>query len=285
MSTPLDFKYRIIYEALSRLSGTLSRSATLDDVRQCLQRQLKYIFDYQLTRFCFYQQDYHIVFSLSPAGSLVQTGAGGLLWKTEIEQRLRPVPTISNHIGESDDCLNTLPFTLPDLPTERWSWHTSFSVDSGMIVSVYSGADRRFNPSDVPTLRVVLETLYGRLLSIRLIEELGQRRHEIEQTLLDLQDRNRTIARLVDSQETIIQLRTRELEQKNAKLLAFSRQHTHTIREPLSRILSLAYLADVLSPEEVVDEIIPSLATTAADLDKALQQVIQEIDREFDFPD
>jgi CheY-like chemotaxis protein len=39
---------------------------------------------------------------------------------------------------------------------------------------------------------------------------------------------------------------------ENTKLLLLSRQHAHTIQEPLSRILSMAYLADVLPPQEVI---------------------------------
>ena len=282
MSTPQDFKYRIIYESLSRFSSTLSRSTTLEEVKQCLKRQVKYLFDYQLIRFCFYQHGYYIIYSLAPGNCAIQCGGADLLWANERVVKDRDVPSVIDDADIIAGVLQELPFRLPQTFAQVWEWNVGFSPGSGMLVSVFSGGVNSFQNADIPILKIALENLYAKTLSIRLIEELEESKKAVEQALLGLQEKNAVIATLVDTQEQIIQRRTRELELKNAKLIHLSRHHTHTIREPLSRILSLAYMVEVLPPEEVIEEIIPMLVTTSKDLDRALQQVIKSIDTEIE---
>ncbi len=284
MSTTLDFKYRIIYESLSRFSSTLSRSATLEEVTRCLQRQVKYLFDFQLVRFCFYQQGYYIIYSLVATDCILQCGDVSFLCEHERRLRIQDVPALIDDASLITDSLQQCPVALPNTPTQIWGWNVGFSTGSGMVVSVFSDSTRQFQPADVPILKIALENLYAKLLSIRLIEELGQSKKDVEQALLGLQEKSDVITRLVATQEEIIQSRTRELAIKNTKLLHLSRQHAHTIREPLTRILSLAYLIEVLPPEEVISDIIPVLVTTTTDLDVALRQVIQQIDTEIALP-
>ncbi|MBC3785986.1 hypothetical protein [Spirosoma utsteinense] len=278
MSTVLAFKYRLIYESLSRFSSALSRSTTLDQVRQCLQGQIKYLFDYQLVRFSFYQQGYYVTFSLVPTGSNVVCGSAGLLWKHEQILSESHVPAILDDAALIADSLQPSQLRLPEKPTQIWGWHVAFSADSGLIVSVFSGGDRQFQPADVPILRIAVENLYAKILSIKLIEELGSKQQELQLALSNLQEKNDVIAQLVATQEAVIQYRTQELEHKNTRLLEVSRQHAHTIREPLSRILSLAYLMETFSAEEIMEEMMPMLVVTSHDLDKALQQIISSID-------
>ena len=284
MSTTLEFKYRIIYESLSRFSSVLSRSTTLDEVRHCLLAQVKYLFDYQFVRFCFYQQESYLVYSLIPNNCVLECGDTTLLENHERLLRGKDVPSVIDDLTLIAGGLGKLPFRLSELPTQIWGWNITFTADSGIVVSVASGNGRQFQPADVPVLRITLENLYAKLLSIRLIDELGESKKEIEQALLSLQEKSNIISRLVTTQEEIIRDRTRELKIKNTKLLHLSRQHAHIIREPLSRILSLAYLVELLPPEEFINDIIPVLAATSNDLDAALQQVIQTIDAEIDSP-
>lgn len=246
----------------------------------CLQRQLKYLFDYQLIRFCFYQRGHYIAYSLAPTDCCLQGGDGELLWAHEKLLKNCNVPSIINDQTLIADGLQQLTLRLSQTPTQIWGWNVGFGPESGLVVSVFSDSSRRFQPADIPVLKIALENLYAKLLSIQLIEELGESKKVVEQTLVDLQEKSAVIARLVNTQESIIRRRTRELEAKNTQLIQLSRQHAHLIREPLSRILSMAYLIEVLPPQEVIDEILPLLVTTAHELDLALQGVIQRIDNE-----
>lgn len=281
MSTALAFKYRLIYESLSRFSSVLSRSTTLEQVKQCIQRQLKYLFDYQLLRFSFYQGEQYITFSLVPTGSTLACGGSDLLWKQEAVLRATNVPVIIDDPAFIADSLQPSGLRMVETPTQLWGWHLEFASDSGLIISVFSGGDRQFQPADVPILRIAVENLYAKILSIKLIDELGENQRELQSALANLQEKNEVIARLVATQEAVIQHRTQELEQKNTKLLELSRHHAHTIREPISRILSLTYLMETLSAQEVMEEMMPMLAVTSQDLDKALQQIIRSIDADF----
>lgn len=280
MSTTLAFKYRIIYEALSRFSSVLSRSGTLDQVEKCLQSQVKYLFDFQSVIFSFYQQEHYITYTLYPTRCTFENGSEKLLLPHERFLKQTSLPAI---VDDPELIAESLPPSLmqvSNMPTQRWGWHVGFTTDSGLIVSVFSGKDRQFQPTDVPILKIAMENLHAKILSIRLIEELGNNKKELEQVLLGLQEKNEVIAQLVATQETVIQNRTQELKHKNKRLVELSREHAHTIREPLSRILSLAYLIETLPPEEVIQDIMPMLVTTSNDLDRALQQIIKSIDTE-----
>lgn len=246
----------------------------------CLRRQVKYLFDYQLIRFCFYQRGHYIVYSLTSTDCCLQCGDGSLLWAHERLLKNSDVPSIIDDQTLIADGLQQLTLRLSHTPTQIWGWNVGFSPESGLVVSVFSDSSRQFQAADIPILKIALENLYAKILSIQLIEELGESKKVAEQTLVDLQEQSAVIARFVNTQEEIIERRTRELEAKNTQLLQLSRQHAHLIREPLSRILSMAYLIEVLPPQEVIDEIIPLLVITAHDLDLALQQVIQQIDNE-----
>lgn len=247
---------------------------------QCLRRQVKYLFDYQLIRFCFYQRGHYIIYSLASTDCCLQCGDMGLLWAHERLLKNSDVPSVIDDQTLIADGLQQLTLRLSDTPTQIWGWDVGFGPESGLVVSVFSDSSRQFQPADIPILKIALENLYAKILAIQLIEELGESKKVVEQTLVDLQEKSAVITRLVNTQEAIIQRRTQELEAKNTQLLHLSRQHAHIIREPLSRILSMAYLIEVLPPQEVIDEIIPLLVITSHDLDLALQQVIQRIDEE-----
>lgn len=280
MATTLDFKYRIIYEALSRFSSTLSRSTTLAEVKQCLQTQVKYLFDYQLIRFCFYHADCYTVYTLIPSQCVLQGGDAHLLGEYERVLKDRHVPLIIEEPTLIHTSLQTFPLPLATPPTQIWGWNVEFTPRSGLLVSVASSSTRQFQPTDVPILKIALENLYAKLLALRLFDELSASKQAVEEALQGVQQKNAEIARLVAQQESIIQSRTQELALKNAQLLNLYREHAHTIREPVSRLLSLAYLVEELTLEEIVNEIIPALLTTSTDLDVALREVVDRIDAE-----
>ncbi|MEZ0611764.1 hypothetical protein ACAW74_24850 [Fibrella sp. WM1] len=278
MSAPNDFKYRVIYEQLSRFSGNLSRTTSFDEIRQCLQRHVKHLFGYQLIRFCFYQQDAYIVFSLTPTNVVWQQGDCSLLYSHERLLKGNSIPVVINDAALLAQSVELVPFPPTDELVQLWSWNLTFAPDSGVIACVFSTESQAFQAADVTVLKITLENLYAKLQSIRLIDELNASKKAVDNALLALQEKSNVISKLVATQEEVIQQRTRALELKNTKLLHLSRQHAHTIREPLTRILSLTYLIGVLPPEEVINDIIPALVVTSTDLDQSLQQVVQQID-------
>lgn len=280
MASTLDFKYRIIYEALSRFSSALSRSNSLEEVKHCLQTQVKYLFDYQLIRFCFYQTESYTIYSLIPSQCVLQCGSADLLGEYERLLQVQHVPLLVEDSTLISTTLQAFPLPLATPPTQVWGWHVEFTPRSGLIVSVASSPTRQFQPTDVPVLKIALENLYAKLLALRLIDELSASKKAVEEALLGVQQKNALIARLVAQQEAIIQSRTQELKVKNAELLNLYREHAHTIREPVARLISLAYLVEGLPVEEVVNEIIPALLTTSTDLDVALRAVVDRIDTE-----
>ncbi|GAB3018579.1 hypothetical protein [Spirosoma pulveris] len=283
MTPALDFKYRIIYESLSRFSSALSRSTTLEEVKQCLQSQVKYLFDYQLIRFCFYHAECYTIYTLIPSQCVFQCGDARLLGEYERVLKDQHVPLIIEEPDLFRPSLAAFPLHLATPPTQVWGWNVEFTPRSGLLVSVASNPARQFQPTDVPVLKIALENLYAKLLALSLFDELIASKKAVEDALLGVQQKNSEIARLVAQQEAIIQHRTQELTTKNAQLLNLYREHAHTIREPVARILSLTYLIQDLPLEEVVNELIPALLTTSTDLDVALRGVVDRIDTELVF--
>lgn len=279
MTSPNDFKYRLIYEQLARFSSSLSRTQTLDEVRQCLLRHVKYLFDYQLVRLCFYQHEQLIIFSLSRTDAVLQSGGERLRCNYERLLSGNNVPVIIDDAALLAQYVTEVALPTSSGPVQLWHWDLSFGPDSGVIASVFCG-EQRLQPTDVTILKLALENLYAKVLSIRLVSELNRSYETVGEAVQKLQKKNDLISKLVASQEAIIRRRTRELELKNAKLLQLSRQHAHAIREPLSRIMSLAYLVEILSTEEIINDIIPNLLTASTDLDGALRQVIHQLDAE-----
>lgn len=285
MTPPNDFRYRLIYEQLSRFSGSLSRTNTLDEVRQCLHKHAKYLFDFDLIRLGFYEREQYVVYSLTRMEAVLQRGAASLLTEHERLSRGNYMPTIVEDAGPLAAGVGCVSVPTAREPLQLWSWDLALEPDSGVVASVYSRVSHPFRAADMTILKLMLETLHAKLRSIRLVEELTESQRAMAAAMAALQEKNELITQLTTQQDAVIQRRTRELELKNTQLLHLSRQHAHTIREPLARILSLTYLTELLSAEEIINDVIPHIITTSSDLDTALRLVIEQIDAELRPPD
>ncbi|MDJ1485190.1 hypothetical protein QNI16_32120 [Cytophagaceae bacterium YF14B1] len=280
MSNPLEFRYRLVYESLAKLTTHLNHSETLDEVQHCLQRHLKYLFDSQLVRFGYYQDGQYIIYSVFKAESRLETGSTKIFWEHEHILQKQEIPVVLDNLSNLDVRAETYPIPLKEVCDKIWGWHFPFGTASGMVVSVFSGENKLFSQTDIPVLKIVSESLYSRIFTICLIQELDQRKQDLLIALEDVQEKNRIVSDLVHKQEEIIQQRTHELQRKNEKLLELSKLNAHSVREPLSRILGLIQVAELIYSNEIQPEWLAMLQVSSQDLDSALQNVIQLTDRE-----
>ena len=86
---------------------------------------------------------------------------------------------------------------------------------------------------------------------------------------------NTKISELVTQQEKVILQRTADLRDTNARLKKLIQFNAHQIREPITRILGLMGLRDSMPKEEFVDECLPMLHESVADLDQAVREVVK----------
>jgi hypothetical protein len=194
----------------------------------------------------------------SKATTFSISGNNNLLgYEEELLQKKTPI--YSDQISEME-----LPKEF-DLPGEEngelWGWNFC-NDDRQIIVSVLAGESRKFSKKDIPILKLVSETLESKLLELCLFKELD---HKTE-----------TINRIIEDQKAIIELRTSEIEQKNKTLLGISVLNAHNIREPLSRIMGLTSLFEIETSQGIIEEIVPKMKISAADLDNALRSVIEK---------
>jgi hypothetical protein len=194
----------------------------------------------------------------SKATTFSISGNNNLLgYEEELLQKKTPI--YSDQISEME-----LPkeFNLPGEENgELWGWNFC-NDDRQIIVSVLAGESRKFSKKDIPILKLVSETLESKLLELCLFKELD---HKTE-----------TINRIIEDQKAIIELRTSEIEQKNKTLLGISVLNAHNIREPLSRIMGLTSLFEIETSQGIIEEIVPKMKISAADLDNALRSVIEK---------
>ncbi|WP_461125758.1 hypothetical protein [Spirosoma aerophilum] len=233
-----------------------------------------------MVRFCFYHTESYTVYTLTPGQCVLEVGDTCLLSEYERVLKVQQVPQIIEEPTLIGISLAAFPLRLATPPSQVWGWNVEFAPHSGLLVSVASGPARQFQPMDVPILKIALENLYAKLLALRLFDELSVSKKAVEDALSGVQQKNAEIARLVTQQEAIIQRRTQELTTKNAQLVNLYREHAHTIREPVSRILGLTYLMEDLPLDELINELIPALLTTSMELDVALRGVVDRIDAE-----
>jgi signal transduction histidine kinase len=158
---------------------------------------------------------------------------------------------------------------------ELWAWNFKQTTERQIVISVLAGKSQVFTRQDISFLKMVAENLESKLLEVCLFRELDDKNKELAEALTIIHDKNEVITSIVEQQKGVIDLRTQEIANKNARLLEISVLNAHHVREPLSRILGLISLVDYYpNSEGIKEEIIPKLRISATDLDLALQDVI-----------
>ena len=280
MVTKEEFRYRLIYESLSRFSSNLSRTSTFEDLRSCLQRDIKYLFDYPLIRFTFYKSDQVISYAISSTRCELDRIHMEDLWPLEKRLIKTEVPMVMDVLSEVKQNLPGYEESFKDRIVSVWGWNFNFGKQQGVLVSVFTESGKPFRYTDLPVLKITVENFFAKNLNISLFSEIFKQKKELEEALQLLKEKSDEIGLLVNSQEKIIVERTSELLHKNTKLVELSRMNAHTIREPLSRIQGLTSMLYMLTVEEIQNEIVPSLLESSTDLDTAVHLVIGLIENE-----
>lgn len=249
--------YRVTYEAFSKFSNNLVQCRSLEEVAACFRLNLKYLFNCHA---------FHAIYRRN--GTLLKivttrsnTGFSFIgeedLTALEHELFAKKIPFHKPAANHSHWLQTTL---AAEEQPELWGWNFSNNNDRQIIVTVLAGTSKKFSKKDIPIVKLVSETLESKLLELLLFKELD--------------DKNAIINKIIEDQKEIIAERTHELELKNKRLLEISVLNAHSVREPLSRIMGLVSLFEILSPEAIEEEVIPHLKTSASNLDDALKEVI-----------
>ncbi|MDP0500422.1 MAG: hypothetical protein Q7P63_10005 [Verrucomicrobiota bacterium JB022] len=258
--------YRIAYEAFAQLSAKLNKLHRLEEVQACLARNLKYLFSFRLLRVVFNYERRWILSETQPGESYIGPYPSGSLLKLERQLYEHGLPVVLG--GEA-----LLPHAA-DLqqPAEElhelWGWVFGEEHNRRIMIMLAPGPSYQITHKDVVIIRLLAEVLEAKLMEVCLFDEVAEK--------------NRRIETMVRTQSQIIKLQTKDLEEKNHKLLEILSINAHHMREPLTRIMGLLSLLQ--SDPAMVEELLPMLKVSSQDLDETLQNVIRIADTELSKP-
>ena len=279
MKTHTEFRYRIIYEALSLFSSKLSKCNSFETVATCLFSNMKYILDFQFLRLSFYDHDLMISYSVNSRQCNFEKSKTIKLWQQEKLFILEKAPVLSSAETALLDDLARNNIMLKQTPEDVWGWNFQIQENCGIIITLATNYDKKFTKSDVPVLKLVVENLASKLLSLKLIEELDINKNELETALESLKETNETIKRIVSKQDELIEKRTAEIKEKNRRLLEISKNNAHSVREPLSRIMGILMMIEQSEDKnEILEEGLPLLYRSSNDLNNAINSTILFVD-------
>jgi hypothetical protein len=280
----IAFRYRIVYDSLARLSCNMNKCEDIAGIIDCLNTDIKYLFDCIAIRFCIQGPAYLKTLSI---GRSLRQGPGNWNATTHstfsFEDATAASGTPASIDGNEQIRILTAGYFDEEVVADIdkvWVWPFNFPNGFKLVVSVFSGGNKRFKSSDVPVLKIVCESFFAKIMSLQLLDEVTDTRNMLQQALTVLEEKNARISQMVTDQELIIQQRTRELQERNTKLLEVTTFNGHNIREPLTRITGLLELSKISTQQEMIEEVLPMLATSAQDLDNAIKNVIIFIEKD-----
>ncbi|PSR55498.1 hypothetical protein AHMF7605_19290 [Adhaeribacter arboris] len=268
--------FRITYEAFSKFSNNLSKCRSLDDVAACFKINLKYLFNFHVFRASYQRGNryIHLMVTAEDCSIVLQSTSGYFAYETVLLEKGIPL-----HYNLDID---TIPLpevyrSLTIAEPELWGWNFKQAQDRQIIVSLLSGKSQVFTKKDISFLKMVAESLESKLLEVCLFLELDAKNQELGNAVTTIHEKNGVITSIMEHQKEIIEQRTQEIATKNARLLEISVLNAHHVREPLSRILGLISVFDYYdSLADIQREVLPKLKISSADLDSALQDVINK---------
>lgn len=267
-------KYRITYEAFSKLSGSLSKVESLEELGTVANRHLKYLFNFKMLRIVIFLRNESAV-----SITFIKSKAPIIAYNDELiefeKQLLQSKIPISRKLEKSD-----LPLILQDFSEKwskpkLWSWHTK-SSEQEVCFSLVSDNSGIFDHSDMEILNLLIENISSRYFQIYLSNQLQTKNLRLKDAIAEIELKNKEIERINNNQQNIITRRTEELNFKNKKLLELSEIHAHNLREPLTRILGLLEIADLYDDQDLRKTIIPKLKGAATDLDQIFRDVVNQ---------
>ncbi len=269
-------KYRITYEAFSKLSGSLSKVESLEELGTVANRHLKYLFNFKMLRIVMFLRNEGPV-SLT----FIKSKSPLIAYNDELiafeKQILESKIPISRKLEKTDLPQNLLDLTTNWNKPKLWSWHSK-SSEQEVCFSLVSDNSGIFDHSDMEILNLLIENISSRYFQIYLSNQLQTKNLRLKDAIAEIESKNKEIERINNNQQNIISRRTEELRFKNKKLLELSEIHAHNLREPLTRILGLLEIADLYSDEDLRKTIIPKLKGAALDLDQIFKDVVSQSD-------
>ncbi|MDT0642923.1 histidine kinase [Zunongwangia sp. F363] len=269
--------YRITYEAYSKFANGINRCGTISEVIEDLRLHLKYLLNFHAIRMLLQQEDKFLFLSIFrndiSCRSVQQESV--LRYEQQLLKDGVPIktPVIPKEILRKD-------FPAENLQNpELWAW--SFQKNERkVLVSLVADEQMPFAYGDVEILKMVTDCLEAKFQEIYLKNQLAEKNASLGDAYKTIKEQNGRIREIVENQKEIIEERTREIVQKNEKLLHISALNAHNVKEPLSRIQGIIQLLEVFDDKACREELFPKLVTSVEEMDVVLKEVIEMASQE-----
>jgi signal transduction histidine kinase len=277
MNNHLSQRYRIIYEAYSKFANGINRCGSVGEIVEDLQMHLKYLLNFHCIKFMLPQEESFLLLSVF---------SDDISYRIVEEESLLP---FEKSLLQEGVPLKTSKIPIEFLRTEKellrlknpelWGW--SFQKnDRNVLVSLISDEHKPFSFGDVEILKLVTDCLEAKLQEILLKNQLASKNKSLSEAFKTIKIQNDQIQKIVENQKEVIKERTREIMEKNEKLLHISALNAHNVREPLSRIQGISQLFEYYDEKAIREELIPKLHTSLEEMDSVLQEVIEMASQE-----
>ncbi len=271
-NSPDNHIYRLTYEAFAQFTSSLTTARNLDQVVNCLEKRVKYLFDYKLLRVSFRYTNTWVHITVGNGIKSAETSSEPQLYKYERELRQKAIPRIWE-VTENCEVARELGAKVED-DRQIWGWHFKNSKDKDITISLVTASGQNFSLKSIPFVRLFIEILESKLTEIALFEELEAKSERVKASLRTIEEKNVEIETIMEHQDAVIKKQTGTLKKRNEKLVEISVLNAHSVREPLSRIIGLANLVSEFSDEEVRTSLLPMIQQSSEELDLALKEVI-----------
>ncbi|WP_029331676.1 hypothetical protein [Gillisia marina] len=263
--------YRMTYEAYSKFANKISRCQTLAEVGEVSKTHLKYFLNYHIIRLAVKQGDKYLLFSLTKdeVDYDFEEKAEILSHEKELLEREIPICTDKVPMEWLERNIDTSALQNP----EMWAW--LFNNNGRKVtVTLISDKNKAFTVADLEILKLAVDCFEAKFHEIYLARMLYKKNKSLVEALATIRLKNSEIQNIVNNQKQIIDERTKEIVEKNKKLLHISALNAHNIREPLSRIQGLISLFPHFADTEIRSELIPKIESSAEEMDNVLKEVI-----------
>lgn len=264
--------YKLSYEAFAQFSSSLTQARNLEQVMDCLEKKVKYLFDYNSLRISFRYDNYWVHLKTGRGIKEFLTTQKPGLFSYEKQLISRPIPQVWE-VSEKCDVSKDLEVDF-DKDKQIWAWHFKANELKDLTIALVSGHSQNFGVKSIPFLKLFVEILEGKLMEIVLFEQLKIKNKRIELSLATIEEKNVEIQAIMEHQDDVIKKQTADLKERNNQLVKISVLNAHNVREPLSRIMGLTGLLDQNDCISENSEILEMIKQSASDLDGALQEVI-----------
>ncbi|MEH6408419.1 MAG: hypothetical protein V7767_14170 [Leeuwenhoekiella sp.] len=270
-------KYRITYEAFSKFLGNLTKAEDFNNLAKVVGKNLKYLFDYRLFRILITTDNKVKIFTFAQGKYWIDTYK-----KSTFDYEKKLLHTQIPFCEKMNSC-NFLKYIDCDelLNPHVWGWFYTYN-NAHVCASVVADDIKKFDQSDVEILNLLVDSFTTKFLQIKLRNDLNGKNKNLQKAIKTIEKKNEFIRKINGDQKKIIYSRTKEIRDKNDKLLEISKLNAHNVREPLSRILGLLEISEHYSATELKEEVFSYLKESALELDATLQNVIEMSSGEID---